>query len=61
MFPLLVANFPGTHGGRALSGSGNYYVYARPAGSGPATLDLRTVQGQPLTSPNARVWILRTR
>ena len=60
-FPLLVSTFPGTHGSRALSGSGNYYLYARPAGSGPATLDLRTVQGQPLTSPNARVWILRTR
>lgn len=59
-YPLLVTPFPGTHGSQAISGSGNYYLYARPASSGPVTLQLRTVQGQPLTSPNARVWILRT-
>jgi hypothetical protein len=59
--PLLVNTFPGTYTSQALSGSGNYYLYQRPANSGPVTLDLRTSQGQPLTNASARVWILRTR
>jgi hypothetical protein len=60
-FPLRVLPLTGTQGGQALSGSGNYYTYDRPAQSGPVTLQLRNVQGQPLSSPDARVWILRTR
>jgi len=61
VFPLLVQPLTGTQGGQALSGSGNYYTYDRPAQSGPVTLQLRNVQGQPLNSPDARVWMLRTR
>lgn len=60
-FPLRVQALTGTQGGQAISGSGNYYTYDRPAQSGPVTLQLRNVQGQPLTLPDARVWILRTR
>jgi hypothetical protein len=60
-YPLLVQALTGTQGGQALSGSGNYYTYDRPAQSGPITLQLRNVQGQPLNTPDARVWVLRTR
>jgi hypothetical protein len=58
-YPLLVTNFPGTHGSQAIAGSGNYYLYQRPAQSPAVRLDLRSVQGVPLTNPSARVWVVR--
>jgi hypothetical protein len=59
VFPLLVNNFPGTFTSQAFSGSGNYYLHRRQAGSGAVTINLRTPGGSPMTSPNARIWVVR--
>jgi hypothetical protein len=58
-YPLVVNSFPGTHSSQVFSGSGIYYLHRRPAASPQQSLDLRTVGGLAMTSPNARVWMLR--
>jgi hypothetical protein len=58
-YPLLVTTLPGQHNSRAFSGSGGYYLHRRPANSPQETISLRTLAGAAMTSPNARIWILR--
>lgn len=57
-FPLSVTTFPGTFTSQAFSGSGNYYTHLR-ASPGAVPLQLRTNTGAAMTSPNARVWVVR--
>jgi hypothetical protein len=59
-YPLLINQMPGTYSSMSFSGSGQYYQHRRAAGSGALTLNLRTTTGAPITSPNARVWVMRT-
>ena len=59
VFPLLVNAFPGTFTSQAFSGSGNYYFQRRLGPSGSVTLNLRTPGGAPMTSANARIWVVR--
>lgn len=56
---LKIDEFPGNYSSQAHSGSGNFYHYDRPAQSGAVTLQLKSVQGVSLSTPDARVWILR--
>lgn len=58
-YPLMVTAFPGTFTSQAFSGSGNYYLHRRAAGSGAVSLNLRTPGGAPLASANARLWVAR--
>lgn len=57
--PLQVNNFPGSFTSQAFSGSGQYYLHSRAAGSGATNLNLRTASGAPMTASGARLWVLR--
>ncbi|MGQ0764431.1 MAG: Ig-like domain-containing protein [Gemmatimonadota bacterium] len=58
-YPLLVTNLPGTHSSRVFSGSGNYYLHRRVAATPRQTITLRGAGGSTMSSPNARLWVLR--
>ncbi len=58
-YPLLVSTLPGPFTSQAFSGSGAYYLLRRPAVAAATSFDLRTASGAAMTSPNARVWVVR--
>ncbi len=58
-YPLVVTSFPGSYTSPVLSGSGNYYTHRLNGGSGPVNLNLRTSTGGVMSSPGARLWVVR--
>ncbi|MCC6318491.1 MAG: Ig-like domain-containing protein [Gemmatimonadaceae bacterium] len=59
VYPLLVTSFPGTFTSTSFSGSGNYYLHRRAAGSPAVTLNLKTPGGGTVTNSGARIWVVR--
>jgi hypothetical protein len=61
VFPLLVTSLPGTVTTQSLSGSGNYFRLTRLAASPATTFRMLGPAGSALTSPGARVYLVRLR
>ncbi len=60
-FPLRLTALPVETITQSLSGSGNYFLLSRPAGSGPFTFRMRAENGGLVGFPDARVYLLRLR
>lgn len=59
VFPLLVKPLPATITTQSLSGSGNYFLLARPTPSPETTFRMLAPNGSPVSFTGARVYMLR--
>lgn len=61
VFPLRMTAMPTQLTTQSSSGSGNYFVLTRPAGSSPFTFRMQAADGTPATADGARAYLMRLR